>query len=95
VIFQCLRWLGAMPSPARTPAEAAAALIGYMPMIENETRLLQREYEHYLFSLRHTDQATARWAGQTIRRQALLMVIRQRVNAFWDGLLRRSSRKTL
>ncbi len=93
VVFQSLRWLGAKPSPARTPSEAAAALIEYLPVVADETRLLLKEYEHAMFSMRHTDLIAARRAGRLIRRHALLMVIRQRMTAFLDGFLRRFSRK--
>jgi len=93
VILQSLRWLGAKPSASRTPAEAAAALTEYLPAVADETRFLLRDYEHALFSTRRTDLVTARRVGKVIRRQALLMVIRQRVTAFLDGFLRRSSRK--
>lgn len=91
VVFQSLRWLGAKPSPARTPSEAAAVLIEDLPVVAEEIRSLLREYERAMFSLRHTDLMTARRAGQLIRRQALLMVIRQRVTTFLGGFLRKAS----
>ena len=46
VVYQSLRWLGAKPSPARTPSEAAAVLIEYLPEVAEEIRSLLREYEH-------------------------------------------------
>jgi hypothetical protein len=93
VIFQSLRWLGAKPAPARTPSEAAAALVEYLPAVTNETRLLLRAYEHAIFSPRQFDLIAARRSGQLIRRQALLTVFRQRVAMLLDGILGRFSRK--
>jgi hypothetical protein len=93
VVFQSLHWLGAKTSPAQTPSEAADLLSGILPSVSDEIRLLLREYEHGLFSLKHINLTAARWAGKLIRRQALLMVIRQRLTVFKSGLLRRFSSK--
>jgi transglutaminase-like putative cysteine protease len=93
VVFQSLRWLGANPSPSRTPSEAAAALIEYLPALSEETRSLLSAYEHAIFSQRHFDLVAARQTAQLIRRQAFLTVIRQRVPILLDGILGRFSRK--
>ena len=93
MVFQSLRWLGAKPSPAQTPAEAAAALTAYLPEVAEETRSLLREYQHALFSQKHNDLNIARRAGKLIRRQALRTAFRQRMTAFSATFMRTFSRK--
>ena len=39
-------------------------LIEYLPAVADETRSLLKEYEHAMFSMRHTDLITARRAGR-------------------------------
>ncbi len=93
VVFQSLRWLGAKPSPAQTPAEAAAALTARLPEVAEEIRSLLREYQHALYSQKHNDLNIARHAVGLIRRQALRTAFRQRVTAFRAAFLRMFSRK--
>ena len=93
VVFQSLRWLGAKPSPAQTPAEAAAALTARLPEVAEEIRSLLREYQHALYSQKHHDLNSARHAVGLIRRQALRTAFRQRVTAFRAAFLRMFSRK--
>jgi transglutaminase-like putative cysteine protease len=93
VVFQSLHWLGARTSPAQTPAEATAVLIGYLPEVASEIRLLLKAYEHALFSQKHIDLFAARRAGMLIRRQALVTVIRQRILVFLEGFRGRASQK--
>jgi hypothetical protein len=93
VVFQSLRWLGAKPSPAQTPAEAAAALTAYLPEVAEATRSLLWEYERALFSQKQNDLYIARHAGKLIRRQALRTAFRQRMTAFRAEILRTFSRK--
>jgi len=93
VVFQSLHWLGARPSSAQTPAEATALLIEYLPEVADETRSLLREYQHALYSQKHSDLHIARHAGELIRRQALRIVFHQRVTAFRAAFLRILSRK--
>ena len=94
VVFQSLRWLGIGRSTAWTPAEAAAALINIMPNVTDETRSLLREYELFLFSPRPANNITARRAGEVIRREVFMVVIRQRLDAFVNGFLRRTPKKS-
>ena len=93
VVYQSLRWLGAKPSPAQTPAEAAAALTACLPEVAEEIRSLLREYQHALYSQKHNDLNIARHAVELIRRQALRTAFRQRVTAFRAAFLRMFSRK--
>jgi transglutaminase-like putative cysteine protease len=80
-VFQSLRWLGVHPSPAETPAEAAAALSARLPEVAGEIRSLLREYEYAHYSQKHTDLYVARQAVALIHRQALRTALRQRVRA--------------
>jgi len=88
VVYQSLRWLGARPSLAQTPAEAAAALTACLPEATEETRSLLREYHYALFSKEQYDLNIARHAGKLIRRQALRTAFRQRLIAFRSAILR-------
>jgi hypothetical protein len=74
-----LRWLGAAPDPARTPAQAAAALTGLLPGSASEIRILLNEYQHTLFAMRPGDAHTARRAAETLRAAALRAAVRSRV----------------
>ena len=87
VVFQSLRWLGHTPTPAQTPAEAAAVLLAQLPEVTEEIRLLTLEYEQALFSQKHTDLMLTRHAGRMIRRQALRTAFRQRFAALQASLL--------
>jgi transglutaminase-like putative cysteine protease len=87
VVFQSLRWLGHTPTPAQTPAEAAAVLLAQLPEVAEEIRSLTLEYEQALFSQKHTDLMLARYAGRMIRRQALRTAFRQRFAALQASLL--------
>ena len=82
VVFQSLRWLGAKPSPAQTPAEAAAELTEYLPELAEEIRSLLREYQHALFSQKHIDFYLARHAVELIRHQSLRIAINQHLDPF-------------
>ncbi len=93
VVFQSLRWLGAKPSPAQTPAEVAAALTARLPEVADETRSLLREYQRALYSQKHNNLFIARQAAKKIRCQALRTAFRQRVTAFRAAFLRMISRK--
>jgi hypothetical protein len=93
VVYQSLRWLGAKPSPAQTPAEAAAALTACLPEVADETRSLLREYHYALFSQEHNDLYIARHSGELIRRQALRTAIRQHLSAFRSAILKLFSQK--
>jgi hypothetical protein len=93
VVFQSLRWLGASPSPAQTPAEAAAALSASLPEAAGEIRSLLQETQLALFSQKHFDLEVARQAVKGIRRQALGTALRQHVRAVRKALLGRVSRK--
>jgi transglutaminase-like putative cysteine protease len=93
VVYQSLRWLGVGPSTAWTPAEAAAALINYLPAVADDASSLLKEYELFLFSPRPSDIVSARRAVQVIRREVFISLFRQRLDAFWNGLLRKSPKK--
>jgi transglutaminase-like putative cysteine protease len=93
VVFQSLHWLGAQPLPAQTPAEAAAALTACLPEAAEEIHSLLREYQLALYSQRHYNLIIARRAIESIRRQALRTVFRQRVTAFRSAFLRMFSGK--
>jgi transglutaminase-like putative cysteine protease len=93
VVFQSLRWLGASSSPAQTPAEAAAVLSERLPEVGGEIRSLLLEYQHALFSQRHTDLLTARQAVTVIRRKAMETALRQRVRALRRALFGTGSGK--
>jgi transglutaminase-like putative cysteine protease len=93
VVYQSLRRLGAKPSPAQTPAEAAAALTARLPELAEETYSLLREYQYALYSQRHNNLIIARRAVGIIRRQALRTAFRQRMTAFRAAFLRMLSRK--
>jgi transglutaminase-like putative cysteine protease len=94
VVYQSLRWLGFKPTPAQTPAEAAAALTTRLPEAVEATRSLLREYQHALYSRKHTNLNIARHAAEWIRRQALRIAFRQRMTAFRAAILGRFSRKS-
>jgi transglutaminase-like putative cysteine protease len=83
-----LRWLGAAPDPARTPAQAAAALTGLLPGSASEIRILLDEYQHTLFAMRPGDAHTARRAAEALRASALRAAVQARLNS-----LRRVFRK--
>jgi hypothetical protein len=93
VVYRSLRWLGAKPSPAQTPAEAAAGLTAYLPEVAEETRALLREYHYALFSQQPNDLYIARHAGELIHRQALHAAYRQRLTEFRSAFLRLFSQK--
>jgi len=93
VVFQSLRWLGASPSPAQTPAEAAAALSASLPEAAGEIRSLLQETQLALFSEKHFDLEVARQAVKGIRRQALGTALRQHVRAIWTTLAGRVFRR--
>jgi transglutaminase-like putative cysteine protease len=87
IVYQSLRWLGHSPTPAQTPAEAAAVLMAQLPEVAEEIRSLTLEYEHALFSQKHTDFMLAQNAGGMIRRQALRTAFRQRIAAIQASFL--------
>jgi hypothetical protein len=93
VVYQSLRRLGAKTSPAQTPAEAADALIEYLPEVADETRFLLQEYHHALFSQKNAHPNIARHAEKLIGRHTLRIVIRRWVTAFRTAFLRMVSRK--
>jgi Transglutaminase-like superfamily len=93
VVYQSLRRLGAKTSPAQTPAEAATALIEYLPEVANETRFLLREYQHALFSQKYAHLNIARHAEKLIGRRTLRIAFQQRVTAFHTAFLGMFSRK--
>jgi len=66
-VHRSLRWLGAKPSLARTPAQAAALLTSLLPASAEDIQLLLREYEHTLFSPRPGDGVKARRASESVR----------------------------
>ena len=76
VVYRCLRRLGGLSSPSRTPAEAAAALAGLLPEAAAAIQTLLREYEHSLYSLRLGHLHPARRAAATIRKEANRAMLR-------------------
>jgi transglutaminase-like putative cysteine protease len=88
VVYQSLRWLGAKPSPALTPAEVADALSARLPEVAEEIRSLLREYQHAVYSQKHSYLFIARQMEDFIRRQALRTAFHQRKAAFWTAFLR-------
>ena len=62
-VYQSLYWLGMRTSPARTPAEAAAALVTSIPTASNEIRALLQQYELSLYSQEPADLSVARRAA--------------------------------
>jgi hypothetical protein len=92
VVYRSLRWLGVKTSVAQTPAEAAVALIGYIPKASEEIHSLLQECQHSLYSQTPGDLVVARRAADTIWRVSLRAAIQERWRAF-RGILRRGFRR--
>jgi len=80
-VHRSLRWLGAPSDPARTPAQAAAALTGLLPGATAEIRTLLDEYQHTLFAVRPGDPYPARRAAESLRRASLRAVVQSRLKS--------------
>jgi transglutaminase-like putative cysteine protease len=81
-VYRSLRWLGERPSPARTPAEAATVLAGYLPDVSTEIYALLYEYQHHLYGKIRGYLPMARRTVKVIRKEALRVAILQRWKAF-------------
>jgi transglutaminase-like putative cysteine protease len=84
IVYQSLHWLGRNPSPALTPAEAAAELSGLLPEVSAEIYSLSDDYQHHLYSQRFGYMYHTRRVVRIIRKEALRAVFRQR----WATFLR-------
>ncbi len=91
-VHRSLRWLGAKPDLARTPAQAAALLASLLPASAAHLQLLLREYEHVLFSTIPGDGAAARRASDSIRQLALRAAVVKRLDALKRIFARRRVR---
>jgi hypothetical protein len=67
-VHRSLRWLGAKPDSARTPAQAAALLASLLPASAADLDQLLNEYQQTLFSANPGNASTARRAADTIRK---------------------------
>jgi hypothetical protein len=92
VVYRSLRWLGVKTSVAQTPAEAAAALIRYIPRASEEIHSLLQEDQHSLYSQIPGDLVVAHRAADTVWRVSLRAAIQERWRAF-RGILRRGFRR--
>ena len=81
-VYRSLHWLGEKPSPAQTPAEAAAALAGYLPDVSKEIYSLLHEYQRHLYGKIHGYLPMARRAVKVVRQEALRVMIQQHWKAF-------------
>ena len=77
-IYRNLRWLGEKPSPAQTPAEAAAALAEHLPNVSKEIYALLYEYQRHLYSQMHGYRPFARRVLGAIRQETLRVALQQR-----------------
>jgi hypothetical protein len=91
-VYRSLRWLGAKPDPARTPAQAAALLTTLLPASEPDVQQLLNEYEHTLFSANPGDAPIARRAADSVRKLALRAAVSTRLNALKPIFTRRRAR---
>lgn len=82
VVYRSLRWLGEKSSVSRTPAEAAAALIGYIPKASKEIHILLEECQNSLYGQKPGNLTVAHRAADTIWRVSLRAAIRARWRAF-------------
>ncbi len=78
IVMRSLRWLDAEPTPAQTPAEAAAKLSVLLPAAAENIRTLLDEYQNAVYSQEPGDWATARRAAKSLRRQSLRAAISKR-----------------
>jgi hypothetical protein len=81
-VYRSLHWLGKKSYPAQTPAEAAAALAGYLPDVSKEIFDLLHEYQHHLYGKIRGYLPKTRRAMKVIRQEALRVTIQQRWRAF-------------
>jgi transglutaminase-like putative cysteine protease len=89
-VYRSLHWLGEKPSPAQTPAEAAAALAERLPRVSKEIYALLYEYQRHLYSQMHGYRPFARRVLNTIRQEALRIALKQRWMKF-RGILKPGS----
>jgi transglutaminase-like putative cysteine protease len=88
-VFRSLRWLGVKAHPAQTPAEAADALAGRLPVVSKEINDLLFEYQRQFYSQKHGYLPLAYRAMRAIRQETWRAVLQQRWMAF-RGVLRLS-----
>jgi transglutaminase-like putative cysteine protease len=79
-VYRSLRWLGAKPDPARTPAQAAVLLASLLPASAADLDQLLNEYQYTLFSANPGDAPTARLAADSVRKLALRAAVTTRLN---------------
>ena len=82
-VYRSLRWLGEKAYPAQTPAEAADALAGHLPVVSKEIHALLIEYQRQFYSQKHGYPPLAFRAMKVIRQEAWRVAIQQR----WLALL--------
>jgi hypothetical protein len=70
--------LGEKPSPANTPAEAAAVLAERLPNVSTEIYALLYEYQRHLYSQMHGYRPFARRVLKAIRQETLRVALQQR-----------------
>jgi transglutaminase-like putative cysteine protease len=87
-VYRSLQWLGEKPSPAQTPAEAAAVLAERLPNVSQEIYALLHEYQYQLYSQIHGRLQPARRAVKAIRQEAVRVAIRQRWRTPFRGIFR-------
>ena len=81
-VYRSLHWLGEKAAPAKTPAEAAAALAGRLPNVSEEIEVLLHEYQHQIYGLRHGRVHPAQSSAKAVTRETVRVVIWQRWNRF-------------
>ncbi len=86
-VYRSLRWLGEKAYPAQTPAEAADALAGHLPVVSKEIHALLVEYQRQFYSQKHGYPPLAFRSMKVIRQEAWRVAILQRWLAF-RGVLR-------
>ena len=89
-VYSSLHWLRQPSAPARTPAEAAALLAGFLPDASKEIESLLSEYQLHLYSRKIGSLARAQMAAIVIRKEARRVGIQQRLRAF-RGIFRHGS----
>jgi hypothetical protein len=81
-VYRSLQWLGEKAYPAQTPAEAADALTGHLPVVSKEIHSLLIEYQHQFYSQKRGYPPLAYRAMKVIRQEAMRVAIQQRWRAF-------------
>jgi transglutaminase-like putative cysteine protease len=82
IVYRSLHWLGEKAYPAQTPAEAADALAGHLPVVSKEIHALLIEYQRQFYSQKHGYPPLAFRAMKVIRQEAWRVAIQQRWMAF-------------